>query len=103
MERYPDLYKTKKNLIQLEDGTLAHLDKDLLKITDYESLSKDDLIGKPYDYSTKSKGLGDTIEKITKFLGIQNLIHKMTREKDGKDCGCGTRKDKLNKMFPYKK
>jgi len=36
----------------------------------------------------KSKGLGDTIERITEATGI--------------DCGCGERKDLLNKLFPYK-
>ena len=36
---------------------------------------------------TKSKGLGDSIEKITKATG--------------KDCGCNSRKNTLNKMFPY--
>ena len=48
----------------------------------------------------KSKGIGDTIEKITKATGIRaavNLINK------NKDCGCGERKDALNKLFPYKK
>tara|TARA_R100000152_G_C6696894_1_gene127230 strand:+ start:57 stop:233 length:177 start_codon:yes stop_codon:yes gene_type:complete len=50
----------------------------------------------------KSKGLGDTIEKITTATGIKSAIgklHKVT----GRDCGCNKRKEKLNKMFPYKK
>ena len=37
----------------------------------------------------KSKGLGDTVAKITKATG--------------KDCGCGERKDTLNRLFPYNK
>ena len=45
--------------------------------------------------SNKSKGLGDSIEKITKVTGIKSLGKK--------DCGCNKRKEKLNKMFPYKK
>jgi hypothetical protein len=48
----------------------------------------------------KSKGFGDTIEKITKATGIKKVVDKIT---GNKDCGCGKRKDKLNKMFPYKK
>jgi len=48
----------------------------------------------------KSKGLGDSIEKITKATGIKYAVDKAMK---GKDCGCGKRKDKLNKMFPYDK
>jgi len=48
----------------------------------------------------RSRGLGDTIEKITKATGIKRVVDKITGEKD---CGCKKRKEKLNKMFPYKK
>ena len=38
----------------------------------------------------KSKGLGDTVKKITDKMGI-------------KPCrGCGRRRKKLNRLFPYK-
>ena len=50
----------------------------------------------------KSKGLGDTIEKITKATGIKKIVDKVS-EVTNKDCGCGKRKDTLNRMFPYKK
>lgn len=43
------------------------------------------------------KGLGDTIEKITEATGIKRVVKKRY-----KDCGCDKRKDKLNKLFPYK-
>ena len=49
----------------------------------------------------KSKGLGDTLEKIAKATGIQyttKLVEKVTK----KPCGCGKRKEALNKVFPYK-
>jgi len=46
----------------------------------------------------KSKGFGDTIEKFTKAAGIKKLADKIPG-----GCGCGQRKEKLNKMFPYKK
>jgi hypothetical protein len=49
----------------------------------------------------KSKGLGDTVEKITKATGIKKAT-KWIFDKLGKDCGCEARKEKLNKMFPYK-
>jgi len=49
----------------------------------------------------KSKGLGDSIEKFTKATGIKKATHKASRFFNGLDCGCGKRKDKLNKLFPY--
>jgi hypothetical protein len=49
----------------------------------------------------KSKGLGDTVEKITKATGIKKVVDVIS-EATGIDCGCGERKDLLNKMFPYK-
>ena len=49
--------------------------------------------------STKSKGLGDTIEKITTATGIKAAVKAVV----GEDCGCDERKEKLNKMFPYKR
>ena len=45
----------------------------------------------------KSKGLGDSIEKFTKATGIKKIVETLNS-----DCGCGKRKDKLNKIFPYK-
>ena len=50
---------------------------------------------------TKSKGLGDTVEKITKATGIKQATDWIF-DKLGKDCGCDVRKEKLNKLFPYK-
>lgn len=46
----------------------------------------------------KSKGLGDTIEKITTATGIKKVVEEVA----GKDCGCGKRRDALNRAFPYK-
>jgi len=45
--------------------------------------------------SKKQKGLGDTVEKVIKITGLNRSAPK--------DCGCKKRKEKLNKMFPYKK
>ena len=47
----------------------------------------------------KSKGLGDTIEKVTKATGIDKAVKFIA----GEDCKCDERKEKLNKMFPYRK
>ena len=49
-----------------------------------------------------SKGLGDTVEKITQITGIKKAVETVSKA-TGKDCGCNKRKEKLNKMFPYKK
>jgi len=47
----------------------------------------------------KPKGLGDTIAAVTAATGVDKLVKFIA----GKDCGCEERKDKLNKLFPYKK
>ena len=48
----------------------------------------------------KSKGLGDTIEKIATATGIKKVVDTVSKA-TGKDCGCGKRKQNMNKMFPY--
>ena len=48
----------------------------------------------------KSKGLGDSIEKLTKVTGIKKIVESVSKV-TGKDCGCGERKETLNKLFPY--
>jgi hypothetical protein len=51
----------------------------------------------------KSKGLGDSIEKFTKATGIHSLAQASAKLLGKKGCGCGKRRDTLNKKFPYKK
>jgi hypothetical protein len=46
-----------------------------------------------------SKGLGDTVEKVFKATGIDKIAKFIL----GDDCKCDERKEKLNKLFPYKK
>jgi len=46
-------------------------------------------------------GLGDVVEKITTATGIKKAVEFIFR--DGRDCGCDRRKEKLNKLFPRKK
>jgi hypothetical protein len=48
----------------------------------------------------KSKGLGDTIEKVTTATGIKKVVETIAKAA-GKDCGCGKRKDTLNRLLPY--
>ena len=53
-----------------------------------------------YMEKKKSKGLGDSIEKITKATGIKKVVDTVSKIVK-KDCGCGERKDTLNRLFPY--
>ena len=50
----------------------------------------------------ESKGLGDTVEKFTKATGIKTVVDKVSQCLNI-PCGCQHRKEKLNKIFPYKK
>ena len=47
-----------------------------------------------------SKGLGDTIEKLTTVTGVKKVVETVAKVA-GKDCGCGKRRDALNRAFPY--
>ena len=51
----------------------------------------------------KSQGLGDSIEKFAQVTGIKTLAQMGARAVGKKDCGCGKRKDTLNRLFPYNK
>jgi hypothetical protein len=48
----------------------------------------------------KSKGFGDTVEKFTTATGIKKAVNAVAKA-TGKSCGCGKRKDTLNRVFPY--
>jgi len=50
----------------------------------------------------KSRGLGDSIEKFTKATGIKRVVDGVSKV-TGTDCGCGERRDTLNRIFPYKR
>ena len=50
----------------------------------------------------KAEGLGDTIEQITTATGIKAAVDWFV-DATGIDCGCEARKEKLNKMFRYRK
>jgi hypothetical protein len=49
----------------------------------------------------KAEGLGDTIETITKATGIKSVVDTVSKGLNI-PCGCKHRKEKLNKIFPYK-
>jgi hypothetical protein len=48
---------------------------------------------------SKPRGLGDTVENFTQKTGIKKVVEKVA----GEECGCGARRDALNRMFPYDK
>ena len=50
----------------------------------------------------KSSGLGDTIEAITTATGIKAAVDWFS-EATGVDCGSDARKEKLNKIWRYRK
>ena len=47
-------------------------------------------------------GLGDVVEAAAKATGVKAVVDKIS-EVTGKDCGCGKRKEALNKAVPFKK
>jgi hypothetical protein len=47
------------------------------------------------------KGLGDTVEAITKATGLDKVAKKVAEAVGKSDCGCGKRKEALNRAFPY--
>jgi hypothetical protein len=50
----------------------------------------------------KPQGLGDTVERITEVTGIKKVVEVFSKA-TGLDCGCDARKEKLNKLVPYRK
>jgi hypothetical protein len=48
----------------------------------------------------QSKGLGDSVAKFTHATGLDKLSEAYTAI-TGKDCGCASRQEALNKLLPY--
>lgn len=49
-----------------------------------------------------AQGLGDTIEAFTNVTGIKKGVELLSKALDW-DCGCDERKEKLNKLWSYRK
>jgi len=47
-------------------------------------------------------GLGDTIARLAEGFGAGWLARMYVRV-TGSDCGCGTRQERLNRRFPYRR
>lgn len=68
----------------------------------YEGLDKRTKEYKDYKngiVTIESGGVGDTIEKIATKTGAKKLMEIFVQ---GKDCGCDQRKEKINKLMPYR-
>ena len=50
-------------------------------------------------YYGPDRGLGDKISKVIKVTGIEKAVKLVSKSRD---CGCGRRRAKLNKAFPFK-
>ena len=48
----------------------------------------------------KHKGLGDTVEAVTQATGIKAIVEAGSKAFK-KPCGCQSRKERLNDLFPY--
>lgn len=48
------------------------------------------------------RGAGDAIEAFTKATGIKAAVEAVAKA-TGTDCGCSERRDRLNKLIPFKR
>ena len=49
-------------------------------------------------YQGRPRGIGDMVQKVTEKTGIKAVVEKVT----GGGCGCNKRRDKLNKLVPFR-
>ena len=49
-------------------------------------------------YQGKPRGIGDMVQKVAEKTGVKAVVEKVT----GGDCGCNKRRDKLNKLVPFR-
>jgi len=50
----------------------------------------------------KMDGLGDAVEAVAEATGIKKIVETVAKA-TGRDCGCGRRKEALNRLVPFKK
>ena len=46
-------------------------------------------------------GLGDLVEAVTTATGIKRAVETVAKV-TGKDCGCARRRDKMNRLIPFR-
>jgi len=47
-------------------------------------------------------GMGDVVHTVTTATGIKAATEAVAKA-TGKDCGCKQRRDKLNRLFPFRR
>jgi hypothetical protein len=97
-KRRNEVVEEVKNAVKNEGKELVEdLKQDLKEIVDQV---KDDVKDKVRErVKERAEGLGDTLEKVFEKTKIAKVVKWLA----GEDCGCDKRKEKLNKMFPYRK
>jgi hypothetical protein len=53
------------------------------------------------EWNKPSRGLGDTVAKVAHVVGADRVADGWAKTVGKKDCGCKSRQETLNKMFPY--
>lgn len=76
--------------ITKEDSYYENIDKRTREYKDWKELKETQL-------AESTKGLGDVVESIANVTGIAKVVKTFF----GEDCGCGDRKDSLNKALPF--
>ena len=76
-----------------DDSYYEDMDKRTKEYKEWKELKEAQLL----EAETSLKGLGDVVEKITEATGIAKVVKTFF----GEDCGCGERKDALNKAMPF--
>ena len=76
-----------------DDSYYKDMDKRTKEYKEWKELKEAQLL----EAETSLKGLGDVVEKITEATGIAKVVKTFF----GEDCGCGERKDALNKAMPF--
>ena len=51
--------------------------------------------------TSPDRGLGNTVEQVLDATGVGPLAKRVIRGITGKPCGCGRRRDRLNRLVPY--
>ena len=64
----------------------------------YNSLDKRTKEYKQWKSKQPAKGIGDVVETVLQKTGIANVAKFVL----GEDCNCDKRRDKLNKLWPFK-
>jgi hypothetical protein len=54
------------------------------------------------NWQPPAAGLGDTVERVLDATGIGPAYKRAVLRVTGRPCGCGRRRNRLNRLWPYK-